>query len=117
MPLGPPALPLAPAHAPERSPAEEIEPRRLPPPVGRPLERAEGALAVETPAVRPTSSPAAAVVVPPEPQPSDEARIEVRIGRIELRAAPPPAPAPAPAAQRGFEEFAAKRNYQDRKWT
>jgi hypothetical protein len=56
------------------------------------------------------------VVVPAEPQASEEPRIEVRIGRIELRSAPPPPPAPAPAARRGFEEFASKRRYQDRKW-
>jgi hypothetical protein len=67
-------------------------------------------------AERPLPRTSAAVVVPPEPRPSEEPRIEVRIGRIELRTAPPQAPVPAPPARRGFEEFAAKRRYQDRKW-
>jgi hypothetical protein len=44
-------------------------------------------------------------------------RIEVRIGRIELRAAPPPAPQPPPApARRGFDDYALARRYLRQRW-
>ena len=50
-----------------------------------------------------------------------EPRVEVRIGRVEVRRAPPPPPAHAPAraaptppARRGFDDLAAARRYVDR---
>ena len=63
---------------------------------------------VLTPAV--ASAPAT-----PEPE---EPRIEVRIGRVEIKTAPPPVrPGPAPPkGPKGFREQAAARSYRDRKW-
>jgi hypothetical protein len=48
-------------------------------------------------------------------------RIEVRIGRVEVRATPPVPPAPPtgprrPAPRRGFEEQSLARRYMDRTW-
>jgi hypothetical protein len=61
---------------------------------------------------RPRAEPVA--TEPPEPA---EPRIEVRIGRVELRAAPPPAQPPAPSRERrGFEDHALARRYLRRKW-
>jgi hypothetical protein len=60
----------------------------------------------------------ARLVAPALAPESAEPRIEVRIGRVELRAAPPPAPPPAPAREerRGFEDHALARRYLRRKW-
>jgi hypothetical protein len=45
-------------------------------------------------------------------------RVEVRIGRIEIRATPPPVPAPPASSQRphGFADYARARRYADRQW-
>ncbi len=60
--------------------------------------------------------PRAEPVAPEPPEPA-EPRIEVRIGRVELRTAPPPAPPPAPSRERrGFEDHALARRYLRRKW-
>ncbi|HVT16394.1 MAG TPA: hypothetical protein VHQ90_09485 [Thermoanaerobaculia bacterium] len=87
-----------------------------------PIDRVPGkATAVVEPRPRkadlPLPRPAPAAATPPTAE-TEEPRIEVRIGRIELRTAPPPTPAPArpEAARRGFEEYAAARRYLDRRW-
>jgi hypothetical protein len=54
----------------------------------------------------------------PSPAPQEEPRIEVRIGRVEIKtAAPPPGPpAKTLKSPKGFAAYAAARNYRDRKW-
>ena len=116
-----PSAPATPALSAERVEPPPTRPDPPLPEASRPEPPPQGPVASLEPrprgeAERPLPRAAVAVVVPPESQKSEEPRIEVRIGRIELRSAPPPAPPPAPPARRGFEEFAAKRRYQDRTW-
>ncbi|HET9226181.1 MAG TPA: hypothetical protein VFR31_05915 [Thermoanaerobaculia bacterium] len=58
------------------------------------------------------------IAPPPAPAPQEEPRIEVRIGRIEIKsAAPPPRPpARVPRSPKGFAEHSAARTWRDRKW-
>ena len=73
--------------------------------------------AIEPRSPQPVLPPAAAASAPVAPEP-EEPRIEVRIGRVEIKTAPPPVrPAPAPPkGPKGFREQAAVRSYRDRKW-
>lgn len=66
----------------------------------------------DVPLTLPHEAEVPAVLVPEVP------RVEVRIGRIEIRATPPPVPAPPASPQRphGFAEYARARRYADRKW-
>jgi hypothetical protein len=75
-------------------------------------ERAGGSPSVPEPVL-----PAPLNLSGPAPEPA-EPRIEVRIGRVELRAAPPATPPPSPAREerRGFEDYALARRYLRRRW-
>jgi hypothetical protein len=71
--------------------------------------------------VAPQPPPRREPVPPPEFRAREsEPAIEVRIGRIEVRAPrppeQPPPPAPAAAPERGFADFALSRRGLDRSW-
>jgi hypothetical protein len=70
------------------------------------------------PVVSPAPSPPIAMPLPTRQAHREEPAIEVRVGRIEIRAASPPRPAPPVArrAPRGFQERTAARRHADRRW-
>ncbi len=122
------------------APAEADRP--APPPPPRPSERRQEPPVPRAPeAVRPTDVPRAATPgVPrerpaarpaPQPRPVERPRleapraapaseppVEIRIGRVEVRAprVPEPAPAPPPPAERGFGDLALARRGLERRW-
>ena len=108
-----------------------VEPVIPSPPPGEPPTATPAARA-EPVAVEPVvAQPRAAASALPQPQAvahsarEQAPRIEVRIGRVEVRRPSPPEPvewpAPAPAAVEqaasGFAELAAARRYVDRRWS
>lgn len=122
--VNPPLLPV---------PIETRIERIAAPPEEQPLSLPAPAPPAATPKAAPPAAaepplPLAPIAPPPETpaalhaldeaQPPEEPRIEVRIGRIEIRQAPPPPPpAPAPRREpRGFPEHSLARRYLDRRW-
>ena len=106
------------------APAPGPEPPRVTVPVPESARPAEPSLpAPPAPQAVPLPSPRTPEpALPPRlraepsvPEPT-EPRIEVRIGRVELRAAPPPIPPPPSREGRGFEDYALARSYMRRKW-
>ena len=134
-PTGDPAAPRPPSGsavgvpppASERSPLSEAAARPgATPPVPPPLAPGVGEAGSITPrprADRPAGALPARLDVrhPPQPEATAAPRVEVRIGRIEVRVTRPPAPQAPPAsppAERsgGFERYILARRYLDRGW-
>ena len=98
------------AAAPEAQPLQPVQSRPQ-----------EATLTPAHPIVAPQPPPRREPVPPPEFRAREsEPAIEVRIGRIEVRAPrppeQPPPPAPAVAPERGFADFALSRRGLDRSW-
>jgi hypothetical protein len=70
------------------------------------------------PVVSPAPSVPIAMPLPPRQAHREEPAIEVRVGRVEIRAAAPPRPAPPVPrrAPRGFQERMPARRHADRRW-
>ena len=56
------------------------------------------------------------IATPRAAAPSSEPPVEIRIGRIEVRAPRAPDPAPAPPPERGFADLALARRGLERRW-
>jgi hypothetical protein len=94
------------------TPADGTRPETVAPALQRPPASSVA------PLVSPAPSAPIAMPLPPRQAQREEPAIEVRVGRVEIRAAVPPRPvSPAPRrAPRGFQERLAARRHADRRW-
>ena len=115
-PPSPPPFTISSETPEERITAPPVQPP-LPAPAPPPAKPAVVEPVLLAPISPPPETPAALHALD-EARPPEEPRIEVRIGRIEIRQAPPPPlPAPAPRREpRGFQEHSLARRYLDRRW-